>query len=170
MTGGGYRDKVGAPPSHPLGSTHLHRPQRPVGKEHPTSAVPHGHLAGLELEAGEALGQRRGVEDVADTRAAPAALQLWVTRRAQHHQPRPPAPRQPHQLTRHPLPGQTPPSLYHWGKPRSGGTGDAQDVLRPGARAPCGGTLGKGTGGETWRGSGRRYHTHPPKCSKCRQP
>lgn len=109
VTGGGYRDKVGGHPPHPLGSTHLHRPQRPVGKEHPTGAVPQGHLVRLELEAREALGQRRGVEDVAGTQAAPAALQLRVTRRAQHHQPRLPAPQQPHQLTCHPLPIQTPP-------------------------------------------------------------
>lgn len=122
MTGGGYRDKVGGHPPHPLGSTHLHRSQCPVGKEHPAGAVPQGHLARLELEAGEALGQPRGVEGVAGTQVMPAALQLWVTRRAQHHQPRLPAPQQPRQLTCRPLPIQTPLALplgetevqWHW--------------------------------------------------------
>lgn len=75
----------------PRGGTHLHCPQRPVCPEHPAAAVPQGHVPGTGPEAGEAPCQRRGVEGVTGPRAAPAALQLRVTRRPQHHQPRPPA-------------------------------------------------------------------------------
>lgn len=76
----------------PHGGTHLHRPQRSVCQQHASTAVPQGHLSGTGTEPREALCQRHRIEDVVGSHVAPAALQLGVTRRAQHHQPCAPAP------------------------------------------------------------------------------
>lgn len=119
----------------PLRSAYLNCPQCPVSKEHPGSVVQHGHLASLEPEAREALGQRRGVEDLVNTQAPPAGLQLRLSRRPQHHQSRLPASHQSCQLALLPLPARTPSLLCPWGKLRHGDTSDTWDVLHPGAWA-----------------------------------
>lgn len=94
---------------HPPGSTYLRCPQCPVSEEHPGSAVQHGHLASLQPEAREALSQRRGIEDLIDTQAPLAGLQLRLSRRPQHHQSRLPASHQSRHLALLPLPARTPP-------------------------------------------------------------
>lgn len=94
---------------HPPSSTYLRCPQCPVSEEHPGSAVHHGHLASLQPEAREALSQRHGIEDLIDTQAPLAGLQLRLSRRPQHHQSRLPASHQSRHLALLPLPARTPP-------------------------------------------------------------
>lgn len=149
VTRGGVEDRARGSPSYPkqsrpLSNPYLRCPQCPVSEEHPGSAVQHGHLAGLDSEAWEALGQRRGVEDLVNPQAPPAGLQLRLSRRPQQQQTRLPASPQPGQLALRPLPAPSPRLLCPC---EHGDTSDTWDVLRPGAGAPhtgMGVTKGRG--------------------------